>query len=264
MSNASSKTGQKQAGDEASLMHSGWSIPAAVALVLIGFLVLPQLAQILLGTAPQLVLGWSVDQVNRWFELPIAAFSYVLLVELMTIWILAWFIRRRKRGFSKTVGLGRRLSWSDAGYTVSGILVYFGLFIAAILVLNQILPIDTDQEQAIGFERGITGVNLWFAFASLVVLPPLAEEIIFRGFLFGTLREHHASLVWSTAITSLLFATLHLFGSADGGLLWIAFVDTFVLSIVLCYTREKTGAIWGCIGIHALKNGFVFLNLFVF
>lgn len=246
------------------MTRSGWSAPAAIALVLLGFFVLPQIAQIALSVVPQLVLGWSVDQVNSWFEMPIAAFLYVLLVELMTIWILAWFIRRRQRAFKKTVGLARRPSWDDAGYMVGGILVYFGLFITAILVLNQIVPINTEQEQAIGFERGVTGTDLWLAFASLVILPPIAEEIIFRGFLFGTLRAHHVSLLWSTIITSLLFATLHLFGSVDGGLLWIAFVDTFVLSLVLCYAREKTGAIWACIGIHALKNGFVFLNLFVF
>jgi membrane protease YdiL (CAAX protease family) len=267
MSNASSKTGNKAGGKQSSKessARSGWSPAAAIALVLFGFLVLPQFTQVLLTMTLLFVAGWSTDHINDWFGLPIATFLYVLLVECMTIAILVWFIRRRKRALPKSVGMQRRPSWQDAGYMIGGILVYFGLFIATILVLDQVAPVNTEQEQAVGFEPTIAGVDVWLAFASLVVLPPIAEEIIFRGFLFGTLRGHRLSLPWSVVITSLLFATLHLFGSADGGLLWIAFIDTFVLSVVLCYVRDKTGAIWACIGIHALKNGIVFLNRFVF
>ena len=114
MLSASSKTDGKKTDKDSSLMRSGWSTPAAIALVLLGFFVLPQIAQIALSIVPQLIFGWSVDQVNHWFDMPIAAFLYVLLVELMTIWILAWFIRRRQRVFKKTVGLARKPSWDDA------------------------------------------------------------------------------------------------------------------------------------------------------
>ncbi|MEK7153780.1 MAG: CPBP family intramembrane glutamic endopeptidase, partial [Patescibacteria group bacterium] len=120
-----------------------------------------------------------------------------------------------------------------------------------------------EQEQALGFTRGISGTGLVMAFVSLVILPPLAEEIIFRGFLYGTLRANKVRAGVAILVTSLIFGSLHLFGAAEGGLLWIAFVDTFILSLVLCYFREQNGTIWASVGIHALKNGFVFLNLFI-
>jgi len=93
------------------------------------------------------------------------------------------------------------------------------------------------------------------------VLPPLAEETLFRGFLYTGLRKRW-SFVWTTAMVSLLFASLHLF-EGSGGLLWIAGIDTFLLSLVLCYLREKTGNLWAGIIIHILKNGLAFIFLYV-
>ncbi|MEJ0073120.1 MAG: CPBP family glutamic-type intramembrane protease [Candidatus Saccharibacteria bacterium] len=41
-------------------------------------------------------------------------------------------------------------------------------------------------------------------------------------------------------------------------------IDTFTLSVVLCYIREKTGTLWSGVLIHALKNGIAFLSLYIF
>ncbi|HET8671581.1 MAG TPA: CPBP family intramembrane glutamic endopeptidase, partial [Candidatus Saccharimonadales bacterium] len=82
-------------------------------------------------------------------------------------------------------------------------------------------------------------------------------------FFYGTLRANKMRKWTAMVVTSILFGVLHLFGAAEGGLLWIAFIDTFVLSLVLCHLREENGTIWASIGVHALKNGFVFANLFI-
>jgi hypothetical protein len=138
-----------------------------------------------------------------------------------------------------------------------------GLFVIGLIIIDALFPINTNQEQALGFTRGVDGMELAMAFVGLVILPPIAEEIIFRGFFYGTLRANKIRKWSAIIVTSVLFGALHLFGAADGGLLWIAFVDTFILSVVLCYFREKNGTLWASIGIHALKNGLVFLNLFI-
>ncbi|MGH7237402.1 MAG: CPBP family glutamic-type intramembrane protease [Candidatus Saccharimonadales bacterium] len=44
----------------------------------------------------------------------------------------------------------------------------------------------------------------------------------------------------------------------------MAGVDTFILSTVLCYLREKTGRLYAGIGVHALKNFVAFAALFLF
>jgi len=47
------------------------------------------------------------------------------------------------------------------------------------------------------------------------------------------------------------------------GPLYIAALDTFILSLVLIYLREKTGSLWASITLHAVKNGVAFMALFV-
>jgi membrane protease YdiL (CAAX protease family) len=100
-------------------------------------------------------------------------------------------------------------------------------------------------------------------FVALVVIAPVAEEALMRGFLFGALRRR-LPFIWSTLITSAMFASLHLAGGEQGaGPLWVAAIDTFTLSLALCYLREKTGRLWAGIGLHMLKNGIAFVALFI-
>jgi membrane protease YdiL (CAAX protease family) len=46
-------------------------------------------------------------------------------------------------------------------------------------------------------------------------------------------------------------------------LLYIAAIDTFTLSLILVYLREKTGGLWSSMGLHAIKNGIAFVSLFI-
>jgi uncharacterized protein len=268
MSNASSKPKKATSLAPATQAETkeqplyGWKVSSAIILILISFIVLPIIAQIVVSSVPSF-MGWSTDRGDQWAQhSAFGNFLYVLLAEFLTAGLLIWFIRHKKRPFRQVVGLNRP-HWKYILYGLAGVLCYFGIFIVTLTAINAIIPIDTSKEQAIGFEKGIGGADLWLAFASLVILPPIVEEMVFRGFFYGTLRARNISMPWAVAITSLSFATLHLFGSGDGSLLWIAFIDTFVLSIVLCYLRETTGSIWPTILVHALKNGFVFVNLFI-
>jgi uncharacterized protein len=238
-----------------------WGIPKAVLLVLGSFVVLPILAQITVSFVPY-VLGWDTLRAEQWLDGSFGIFSKVLLAEALIAGALFWFIRRKKQSFWRVVAL-EKLRWKDAGYALTGAMVYIGVFIIAVMFINALVPLDTTKEQAIGFEKSIEGFDLVLAFVSLAILPPIIEEIVFRGFLFGTLRARKLALTSAMVSTSIFFGTLHLLGSGDGSLLWIAFIDTFILSMVLCYIRESTGSIWGCIFLHALKNAFVFINLFI-
>lgn len=239
-----------------------WGPLAAVLIVLFSFLIIQQVAGVLLVIIPRL-LGWDSIMADEWLvNSPVATFVYVLLAEAMTIGSLLWFLTYKRAPFLQTVGL-LRPKWSYLGHAVVGYVAYFLLFVAIIAITRLLLPVDIEQEQALGFQRDSDGPALAMAFISLVILPPIVEEIVFRGFFFGTLRANRAGAVSATIITSILFGALHLFGSADGSLLWIAAIDTFILSVVLCYLRERTGSIWASVGVHAIKNAVVFVNLFI-
>jgi membrane protease YdiL (CAAX protease family) len=70
-------------------------------------------------------------------------------------------------------------------------------------------------------------------------------------------------IVPAVILTSLIFASAHLPEGGAAGLLYIAALDTFILSLVLIYLREKTGGLWASITLHAIKNGIAFVALFV-
>lgn len=197
-------------------------------------------------------LTWIQD--NVW-----TTFGFVLIVEIVTLYLLYIFLKFRKMTF-KQIGLNNPNA-KYIGYALGGFAVYFVLYILGLAVSKALVPeLNLDQKQEIGFNTTTTGISLIPVFFSLVILPPITEEIVARGFLFGGLRTKLPLMV-SAVITSILFASAHLGGAKDG-LLWVAAIDTFMLSLVLCYLREKTGSLWPSIGLHAMKNGLAFVVLF--
>jgi membrane protease YdiL (CAAX protease family) len=92
------------------------------------------------------------------------------------------------------------------------------------------------------------------AFVTLVVLAPIAEETLFRGYLYGKLKGHVPAIIAAIA-TSLLFGVAHM--------QWNVGIDVFILSLVLCGLRSLTGSIWSGILVHMIKNAIAFYFLFI-
>lgn len=189
-------------------------------------------------------------------------FGYILLAEGLMLACLVWLFR--KRGISRRdIGLTRP-RWKDLAYGAGSFIVYISAYVMLLQVVRLLIPgFDANQRQDIGFGDASGLVPLLLVFFALVVLAPVTEEILLRGFFFGSLRRRYRFII-AAIPTSLLFAALHLGGGEQGaGLLWVAAIDTFVLSMVLCYLREKTGRLWASILLHAIKNGIAFTALFI-
>ncbi|HMI09868.1 MAG TPA: type II CAAX endopeptidase family protein [Candidatus Saccharimonadales bacterium] len=182
----------------------------------------------------------------------LAAVVYVLSLAIVVG--VPWLIKKRATT-KEDVGLTRLPSWMDILLAPAGFIVYFILSSVIVLGATRLIPgFNTDQTQTTGFE----GINQQYeyilAFVTLVVVAPVAEEILFRGYLYGKLKKH--APVWVAALgTSLLFGAIH--GQ------WNVGVDVFALSLVLCSLREVTGNIWAGMLLHMLKNGVAFYFLFV-
>ena len=206
---------------------------------------------------------WDKARIESWANGVTAQFVYVCIVEFFTVTIIYLFIRGYPQKMVRTaLGLVRP-RWIDLAYMLIGFMVYYLVYMAILAITNVFFSVDTTQKQQIGFDNGAdNAITLAMTFICLVVLPPLIEEIVFRGFLFRGLRRFW-SPVLAALITSVLFAFPHSLQGADGTL-WNAALDTFALSLVLCYLREKTGSLWAGIGVHALKNLVAFLALFIF
>lgn len=189
-------------------------------------------------------------------------FMFVCVAEGLTLAGLASILRSKGKTF-RSLGL-LRPQWRDIGYTVVSFVVYFSLYVTLLLLVKGLVPsLDLDQKQDIGFDNVHGAVALLPVFISLVICAPFTEELLFRGFVLQSLRARYRWLI-SAVVTSLIFGAAHLLGGEQGSpLLWVAGIDTFVLSIVLCYVREKTGRLWAGMGLHALKNSVAFVLLFI-
>ena len=141
--------------------------------------------------------------------------------------------------------------------------VYYVLYLLTVGLVSHFVPsLNVNQHQDIGFTNVHGFAPLLFTFISLVILPPITEEIMVRGFLYSSLKKGMPTIA-AVIVTSAIFASAHLPEGGAAGPLYIAALDTFVLSLVLIFLREKTGSLWASITLHAFKNGVAFVALFV-
>lgn len=249
----------KLSAQSSSLLLRAYTTIATCALGLLLYLVPPTLAALLLWYGLH-VFGVSKNQASQLFESSsIVQFLYVLITEIIVIGAIIWLLKLTHMTW-RSIGV-KKPHLSHVQYVITGLFVYYALYIVVAIAARGILPIDFDQKQEIGFDTTITGISLAAAFLSLVVLPPIVEEILFRGFLYSRFLKVLPK-VMAAIVVSILFGAAHLQFGSGNTLLWVAALDTFILSLVLVYVREKTGTIWAGVGIHALKNLVAFTILF--
>lgn len=229
-----------------------WLTVAAVpAWVYVGFLV----SQTIVVAIVQILetFGVSLVDINPIILNSVAAVVLYSLSILVVVGVPR--LLNKYRVSLKTIGLHRLPYWRDIGMTLIGLVVY--IVISAVLTYIAIAlfsGFNSTQAQDVGFNGLVTRVDFLLAFVTLVVIGPLAEEILFRGFLFGTLRKMIP--VWGAILlTSALFAFVH--GQ------WNLAIDTFAMSVVACFLRVKSGSLWPSILLHVAKNGIAFYVLYI-
>jgi membrane protease YdiL (CAAX protease family) len=89
-----------------------------------------------------------------------------------------------------------------------------------------------------------------------VLAAPLAEEVFFRGFVFGGLR-HRMGVVWAAIISGLLFGALHVSDAETAGLI----IPFGAIGIFFAWIYHRTGSLWSTIFTHLLFNLVSFIIL---
>jgi len=135
-----------------------------------------------------------------------------------------------------------------------GAAVYVPLALLVATVVAAFAPDVLDVDQELGIEVGVVGFELAAAFLVLVIITPLVEEIIYRGFIFRGIAKSTNTWV-GVIISSLIFGAVH----GQIGLV----IDTFVMGMVCAILVARSGSLWSAVMLHAFKNGLAFLLLFV-
>lgn len=237
--------------------------PIAAILGTLGIFFGSQFAVGILLYGVLMAAGWDTARISAWFsDNTIAQFLLNILMAICTLGLLYLFLRSRKAK-PKDIGLVRP-QLRDISYVLAGFAVYLVSYLIIVGIVSAIFKsLNTEQQQDLGYSATTSGTALVLVFVALVILPPVVEEIMTRGFLFSGLRTK-LSFIPAAVFTSALFGLAHLGGGQGGSVIWIATIDTFTLGLVLAYLRERSGSLWPAIGLHMCKNLIAFCVLFVF
>lgn len=152
------------------------------------------------------------------------------------------------------LGVAKWPTFTDIGLAPIGYIVYIVLSSLLMNIMSIFPWFNASESQDLGFSYFITNLDRTIAMIAIVIIAPIAEEVIMRGWLYGKLRNK-LKIPLAMLLTSLLFSVLH--GQ------WNVGVGVFALSLVLCTLREITGTIWSGMLLHILSNGIAFYLVYI-
>lgn len=138
------------------------------------------------------------------------------------------------------------ISWS-VGFYVLFILILMGLngagmedWLTARLGEQQSQAVVTEMINAVDVQKKLILI------IGACVIAPVAEEIVFRGYLYPVVKRFTEPVV-AALFSGIIFGAIH--GNA-----W-AMIPLSIFGVLLAVLFEKSGSIWACILCHALFNG---------
>jgi membrane protease YdiL (CAAX protease family) len=100
--------------------------------------------------------------------------------------------------------------------------------------------------------RDMLATRAWWGVAlAAVVGAPIAEELVFRGLMYGVLRASPVGAVAGAVITAAAWAGVHAQYTIYG------MTAIFLIGLYLAWVREKTGSVLAPMVCHAIYNASV-------
>ena len=118
--------------------------------------------------------------------------------------------------------------------------------------LNQTFGDESKLQETVRVYQGSQVTFRILIAVAVAILAPVAEEIVFRGYIYGATKRF-TDRFFAAIFSSLLFAVVH--NNID------ALLPLFFLALILALAYELTGSLWAPISIHALFNATTFVNL---
>jgi membrane protease YdiL (CAAX protease family) len=153
-----------------------------------------------------------------------------------------------RRPSARDFGLVRTKLWRAAGIVLA---VYVAFYVFA-GIWASLLNIHQESELPDELGANHSTAALVAVLVLVCVMAPVAEEFLFRGLLFTSLRTSIG--MWPAAIvTGAVFGSIHA-GSSPAGLL----VPLAVLGFGLCLIYAWTRSLYPCVALHAVNNAIAF------
>jgi membrane protease YdiL (CAAX protease family) len=166
--------------------------------------------------------------------------------------------------------LRRRMTWDSMGLFPAKFkpvwLLWTILIVVGLLPLRGLLALLAQLLVAGNFDsvmarsellvpQGMQGIDYLLLVLFGGILAPIAEELFFRGAIFGWLRGRFNPTI-AIVFSSIAFAL----GHADSvGVV----ASSLVIGVVNAFVYEKTKSLWFPIAIHVVNNSFAFLLVYL-
>jgi len=133
-----------------------------------------------------------------------------------------------------------------AGAGILWLVITYPLIMAAQLVVQRVFGTADDSQLIVKYFLEHPDLKHRAAVVFLaVIVAPVAEEVLFRGYIYGVIRRY-GGRVPALLTSSLLFAAIHVHLPSLLGL--------GILAVILCLLYERTGSLWAPITMHAAFN----------
>jgi membrane protease YdiL (CAAX protease family) len=125
--------------------------------------------------------------------------------------------------------------------------IWIGFFVLSAIWA---VALGLEEQQTLPDELGANGplLNALAVIVLVTVIAPLGEELFFRGFFYGSLRNWRGPIL-AAVLTGAVFGLIHVGSAPIGYLVPLAFFGAG-----LCLLYELTGSLYPAIALHALNN----------
>ena len=199
----------------------------------------------------------ALEAMNRLLPAPLPDawlnFLYFALNFIFTCFLFRSFLRRCLARIGKNTG--DFLLATAAG---------FGIYYLCNLVLNSLILLLAPDFANLndGNIAQQVGSNMPIMFIGTAILVPVAEELLHRGLVFGSLYGRNPYIAY--IFSAILFSAIHILGYVmvyPLPHLLLAFLQYLPAGLVLAWAYRKSGSIFSSILIHAAVNDLALLSL---
>ncbi len=192
------------------------------------------------------------NQAQEWV-LEFYKYLWMAIVELALLAVLLYFAKAYFDRGLKGMGFDLRTVVTDLKAGAVNLVAVYPLVIAGILVMVLAGKLIWGPDFQMETSQGLVAVTshpqislriLLFVFVVLIV--PVFEEVLFRGFLQSMVRGYVQRPWAAIALTSLIFTSLH------PSTHWLG---VFMLSCGMGYAYERSGSLFRSIFMHVFFNG---------
>lgn len=241
MGNESSKSNNKVKGIILSILPFVYALLIQITVILVGSIVYGMVLGLqfaIEGISPEEIAILSSEKVQSGtFLLGISALSALVWIVVYGIWYKRSYVKKRKVDIKKIFSL-KSLIW----ITLLGL----GLQFSVTMILTFVMSLAPDFFKSYEEVMNTLGMgNSLLSFVYIVLIAPVAEELIFRGVIFEKSKKV-LPFVYANILQALLFGLMH-FNLVQSSY-------AFVLGLFLGFICYKKKSLLASIYLHFVIN----------